>query len=166
MSYNTNPRDSWKLRPTVTSRCTAYQATRRSRCKLPPPSGSFKSNPPRHGTTPTSAPQSKQPESTRSSSRVSSPKSVCHPSSHPLITKILTGPGIGTAFLALSLVEAGYDVWANTDASGSFDAKLTADANRRMEQAGVHLMGMFGISMDLMRDWYFLPFSALVVHGY
>jgi nicotinamidase-related amidase len=59
-----------------------------------------------------------------------------------------------TAFLALSLREAGYDVWANTDASGTFTDKLAADANRRMEQAGVHLMGMFGMTMDLMRDWY------------
>ena len=60
---------------------------------------------------------------------------------------------IGTSFLALSLREAGYDVWANTDASGTFNDKLAADANRRMEQAGVHLLGMFGIAMDLMRDW-------------
>jgi nicotinamidase-related amidase len=59
----------------------------------------------------------------------------------------------GTAFLALSLREAGYEVWANTDASGTFNDKLAADANRRMEQAGVHLMGLFGITMDLMRDW-------------
>jgi len=26
-----------------------------------------------------------------------------------------------------------------------------------MEQAGVHLMGMFGIVMDLMRDWRNTP---------
>ncbi|KAH8811024.1 Isochorismatase-like protein [Xylogone sp. PMI_703] len=65
-----------------------------------------------------------------------------------------------TSFLALSLREAGYEVWANTDASGTFDAKLAADANRRMEQAGVHLMGMFGIAMDLMRDWRNVPGSA------
>jgi hypothetical protein len=57
----------------------------------------------------------------------------------------------------LSLVEAGYDVWANTEASGTFSDKLAADANRRMEQAGVHLMGLFGMAMDLMRDWYFAP---------
>ncbi|KAF7511823.1 hypothetical protein GJ744_003554 [Endocarpon pusillum] len=62
-----------------------------------------------------------------------------------------------TTFLALSLREAGYSVWANTDASGTFTANLAADANRRMEQAGVHLMGMFGITMDLMRDWRNTP---------
>ncbi|PGH20353.1 hypothetical protein AJ80_03621 [Polytolypa hystricis UAMH7299] len=58
-----------------------------------------------------------------------------------------------TAFLALSLRENGYSVFANTDASGTFNPGLSADANRRMENAGVHLMGMFGIVMDLMRDW-------------
>jgi len=46
----------------------------------------------------------------------------------------------GTAFLALSLREAGYSVWANSDASGTFTPILAEDANRRMEQAGVHLV--------------------------
>lgn len=68
-----------------------------------------------------------------------------------------------TAFLALSLIEAGYQVFANTDASGTFNDKLAADANRRMEQAGVHLMGMFGIVMDLMRDWRNTPGTAEVL---
>ncbi|KAH8800448.1 Isochorismatase-like protein [Xylogone sp. PMI_703] len=68
-----------------------------------------------------------------------------------------------TSFLALSLREAGYDVWANTDASGTFDKRLAADANRRMERAGVHLMGMFGIAMDLMRDWRNTPGTAEVL---
>ncbi|KAH8590089.1 Isochorismatase-like protein [Bisporella sp. PMI_857] len=68
-----------------------------------------------------------------------------------------------TSFLALSLREAGYEVWANTDASGTFDEKLAFDANRRMEQAGVHLMGMFGIAMDLMRDWRNVPGAAEVL---
>ncbi|KAI9050559.1 hypothetical protein LZ554_005720 [Drepanopeziza brunnea f. sp. 'monogermtubi'] len=87
-----------------------------------------------------------------------------------------------TSFLALSLRAEGYEVWANTDASGTFTDKLAADANRRMEQAGVHLMGMFGITMDLMRDWrntpgakevlpfldVYLPAYSLVAraHGY
>lgn len=48
---------------------------------------------------------------------------------------------LGTAFLALSLREAGYSVWANTDASGTFTPRLADEANRRMEQAGVHLVG-------------------------
>jgi nicotinamidase-related amidase len=63
----------------------------------------------------------------------------------------------GTSFLALSLVDAGYEVFANTDASGTFDARLAEDANRRMERAGVTLMGLFGIVCDLMRDWRKTP---------
>jgi hypothetical protein len=47
---------------------------------------------------------------------------------------------LGTAFLALSLREAGYSVWANSDASGTFTPILAEDANKRMEQAGVHLV--------------------------
>ncbi|KAJ5188028.1 hypothetical protein N7491_004351 [Penicillium cf. griseofulvum] len=62
-----------------------------------------------------------------------------------------------TSFLALSLIDAGYEVFANTDASGTFDVKLAEDANRRMEKAGVTLMGLFGIVCDLMRDWRATP---------
>ena len=89
-----------------------------------------------------------------------------------------THKSVGTAFLALSLREAGYSVWANTDASGTFTPRLADEANRRMEQAGVHLvgrtfeesvqllrhlqMGMFGIVGDLMRDWRNTPGAAEV----
>jgi hypothetical protein len=69
-----------------------------------------------------------------------------------------------TMFLALSLREAGYSVWANREASGTATPKLAEDANRRMEGAGVHVVcgilsrlrrallmteqtGMFGIAM-------------------
>ncbi|KAJ5241464.1 uncharacterized protein N7469_003055 [Penicillium citrinum] len=62
-----------------------------------------------------------------------------------------------TAFLALSLIDEGYEVYANTDASGTFDLRLAEDANRRMERAGVTLMGMFAIACDLMRDWRKTP---------
>ncbi|KAL4866604.1 hypothetical protein BDV12DRAFT_187260 [Aspergillus spectabilis] len=58
-----------------------------------------------------------------------------------------------TAFLALSLVDQGFEVYANTEASGTFDIRLANDANRRMEKAGVTLMGFFAIVCDLMRDW-------------
>ena len=47
-----------------------------------------------------------------------------------------------TMFLALSLREAGYSVWANTEASGTATPKLAEDANRRMENAGVHLVSL------------------------
>ncbi|KAF2104795.1 Isochorismatase hydrolase [Rhizodiscina lignyota] len=62
-----------------------------------------------------------------------------------------------TMFLALSLREAGYSVWANTEASGTATPKLAEDANRRMEGAGVHLTGLFGVSMFLMKDWRNTP---------
>ncbi|KAJ6121054.1 hypothetical protein N7523_005334 [Penicillium sp. IBT 18751x] len=62
-----------------------------------------------------------------------------------------------TAFLALSLIDEGYEVFANTDASGTFNERLADEANRRMERAGVTLMGLFGIVCDLMRDWRNTP---------
>ena len=68
-----------------------------------------------------------------------------------------------TMFLALSLREAGYSVWANTEASGTATPKLAEDANRRMEGAGVHLTGMFGIAMFLMKDWRNTPGTAEVL---
>jgi len=68
-----------------------------------------------------------------------------------------------TEFLALSLISEGYTVFANTEASGAFSEKLAADANRRMEGAGVVLQGMFAIVMDLMRDWRAMPGSAQVL---
>lgn len=64
---------------------------------------------------------------------------------------------IGTAFLALSLIDEGYEVFANTDASGTFNERLADEANRRMEKAGVTLIGLFGIVCDLMRDWRNTP---------
>ncbi|KAL4905785.1 hypothetical protein BDW74DRAFT_177483 [Aspergillus multicolor] len=62
-----------------------------------------------------------------------------------------------TAFLALSLADEGYEVYANTEASGTADIRLAEDANRRMEKAGVTLMGFFAIVGDLMRDWRNTP---------
>lgn len=82
-----------------------------------------------------------------------------------------------TAFLALSLIEDGYEVYANTEASGTMDQKLADDANDRMRAAGVQTMGLFAITLELMRDWrnkpgaeelfpyfdkYMTPFSNLV----
>jgi hypothetical protein len=75
---------------------------------------------------------------------------------------LLTEP-TGTSFLALSLREAGYSVWANTDASGTFNARLASEANARMKDAGVHLVGMFAIAMDLMRDWRNTPGAGEVL---
>ncbi|KAL8699055.1 MAG: hypothetical protein Q9224_001578 [Gallowayella concinna] len=68
-----------------------------------------------------------------------------------------------TEFLALSLREQGYTVFANTEASGTFTHKLAADANERMKDGGVILQGMFAIVMDLMRDWRNTPGSLQVL---
>ena len=70
---------------------------------------------------------------------------------------------IGTEYLALSLRQEGYTVFANTEASGTFTRRLADDANRRMENAGVILTGGFSIAMDLMRDWRNTPGSAQVL---
>ncbi|KAI0659458.1 Isochorismatase hydrolase [Cubamyces menziesii] len=62
-----------------------------------------------------------------------------------------------TAFLALSLVEAGYTVYAHSDASGTFDVRTAQDANDRMRAAGVHVLSMFAVACELMRDWRSTP---------
>ena len=58
-----------------------------------------------------------------------------------------------TSFLALSLIDAGYTVFANSDASGTFDVKTAQDANDRMRAAGVQVLSMFAVALELMRDW-------------
>lgn len=55
---------------------------------------------------------------------------------------------ICTTFLSLSLIEAGYSVWANTEASGTFDKTLADNGS-----CWSKLMGLFAIIGDLMRDW-------------
>lgn len=57
------------------------------------------------------------------------------------------------AFPALSAIEAGYEVFAVTDASGTFN-QITRDAAwNRMSQAGVQLMTWFAVACELHRDW-------------
>ncbi|KAJ7474254.1 ycaC protein [Mycena latifolia] len=68
-----------------------------------------------------------------------------------------------TAFLALSLVEEGYTVFANADASGTFNAQVAATANDRMRAAGVHVVSQFAIATDLMRDWRSTPGAVEMV---
>jgi len=70
---------------------------------------------------------------------------------------------LGTTFLALSLRAEGYSVWANTEASGTTSDKIAADANSRMASAGVQLVSLFSITMDLMRDWRNTPGSSKVL---
>ena len=56
-------------------------------------------------------------------------------------------------FAALSLVEAGYTVFANADASGTFDPRSAYNANARMRDAGVYVMPQSAVASDLQRDW-------------
>lgn len=48
-------------------------------------------------------------------------------------------------------------MYANSDASGTFDVKTAQDANDRMRAAGVHVLSMFAVSLELMRDWRNTP---------
>jgi nicotinamidase-related amidase len=57
------------------------------------------------------------------------------------------------AFPALSAVEAGYDVFVVTDASGTSNEVTRHSAWARMAAAGVQLMNWFGVACELHRDW-------------
>ena len=57
------------------------------------------------------------------------------------------------AFPALSAIEAGYDVFVVTDASGTFNSAVRDAAWIRMSQAGVQLMNWFSVACELHRDW-------------
>jgi Isochorismatase family len=75
---------------------------------------------------------------------------------------MLTSPlyfKVCTAFLALSLIEEGYTVYANADASGALSERISSDANDRMRAAGVHVLSSFAVVCDLMRDWRNTPGS-------
>ncbi|KAJ6518664.1 isochorismatase [Mycena sanguinolenta] len=79
-----------------------------------------------------------------------------------------------TTFLALSLVQEGYTVFANADASGTFNhcipgplnAQVAANANDRMRAAGVNVVSQFAIGNDLMRDWTDTPGSRYPPLGF
>ncbi|HEY7496613.1 MAG TPA: isochorismate family cysteine hydrolase YcaC [Candidatus Tectomicrobia bacterium] len=57
------------------------------------------------------------------------------------------------AFPALAALEAGYDVFVVTDASGTFNEVTRHAAWARMATAGVQLMSWFGVACELHRDW-------------
>ena len=57
------------------------------------------------------------------------------------------------AFPALHAVEAGYDVFVVTDASGTFNEAVRQAAWARMAAAGVQLMNWFSVACELHRDW-------------
>lgn len=56
------------------------------------------------------------------------------------------------AFPALSAIEAGYDVFVVTDASGTFNEMTRNAAWNRMSQAGAQLMTWFAVASELHRD--------------
>ncbi len=57
------------------------------------------------------------------------------------------------AFPALSAIEAGYEVFVVTDASGTFNEVTRDAAWNRMAEAGAQLMTWFGVACELHRDW-------------
>jgi nicotinamidase-related amidase len=57
------------------------------------------------------------------------------------------------AFPALSAIEAGYQVFVVSDASGTFNEVTRHAAWARMAAAGVQLMNWFGVACELHRDW-------------
>ena len=57
------------------------------------------------------------------------------------------------AFPALSAIKAGYEVFAVTDASGTFSKQVADAANTRMAHSGVQLMNWFSVACELQRDW-------------
>lgn len=68
-----------------------------------------------------------------------------------LIAGVVTEVCVG--FVALSAIEAGFEVFVVADASGTFN-EMTQDASwRRMEAAGAQLMTWFGVACELHRDW-------------
>ncbi|KAF5349224.1 hypothetical protein D9756_009489 [Leucocoprinus leucothites] len=64
-----------------------------------------------------------------------------------------------TAFLAMSLRQEGYSVFANAEASGCSSRRVADDANARMRSVGVHVLSTFAVVCELMRDWRNTPGS-------
>lgn len=57
------------------------------------------------------------------------------------------------AFPALAAIEAGYEVFVVTDASGTFNELSRHAAWLRMQSAGVQLLTWFAMANELRRDW-------------
>jgi nicotinamidase-related amidase len=57
------------------------------------------------------------------------------------------------AFPALHAMEAGYEVFIVTDASGTFNEAVRHAAWLRMTNAGAQLMNWFSVACELHRDW-------------
>lgn len=57
------------------------------------------------------------------------------------------------AFVALSALEAGYEVFVVTDASGTFNQICRDGAWLRMQENGAQLVNWFAVASELHRDW-------------
>ncbi|HKY01751.1 MAG TPA: isochorismate family cysteine hydrolase YcaC [Burkholderiales bacterium] len=68
-----------------------------------------------------------------------------------LIAGVVTEVCVG--FVALSAIEAGFDVFVVTDASGTFNEVAQQSAWDRMSAAGAQLMNWFAVACELHRDW-------------
>ncbi len=68
-----------------------------------------------------------------------------------LIAGIVTD--VCVAFPALSALKEGYQVFAVTDASGTFNKSVRDAALMRMAQAGATLTSWFAVACELQRDW-------------
>lgn len=68
-----------------------------------------------------------------------------------IIAGILTE--VCVVFPALAAVEAGFDVFVVTDASGTFNDITRHSAWLRMQAAGVQLINWFAVAAELHRDW-------------
>ncbi|KAL0566988.1 hypothetical protein V5O48_015008 [Marasmius crinis-equi] len=83
-------------------------------------------------------------------------------------------------FLALSLIEEGYTVYVNVEASGTYDPRIAETAKDRMRTAGVQIVPTIAIVMELMRDFrstpgakevspfidQYLPFYGLIARNF
>ena len=68
-----------------------------------------------------------------------------------LIAGIVTD--VCVAFPTLSALEAGYEVFVVTDASGTFNEVVRQAAWARMASAGAQLLNWFSVACELHRDW-------------
>jgi nicotinamidase-related amidase len=68
-----------------------------------------------------------------------------------LIAGVVTD--VCVAFVTLSALEAGYEVFVVTDASGTFNSAVREAAWTRMANAGAQLMNWFSVACELHRDW-------------
>lgn len=57
------------------------------------------------------------------------------------------------SFVTLSALEAGYEVFVVTDASGTFNPEVRHAAWARMSSAGAQLVNWFAVACELHRDW-------------